>query len=80
MAAGYDVAVGSRVSRQSVLLNYPLVKIIANRAFHFIACAVLFASFRDPTNDLKLMRREVARNLLLREQRFAPRLDCNRCC
>jgi dolichol-phosphate mannosyltransferase len=71
IAEGYDVAVGSRFSRHSVLLNYPLVKIMANRAFHFIARAVLIASFRDLTNNLKLMRREVAQNLLLREPGFA---------
>jgi dolichol-phosphate mannosyltransferase len=70
IAEGYDVAVGSRFSRHSVLLNYPLVKIVANRAFHMIARIVLIAAFRDLTN-LKLMRREVAQNLLLREPGFA---------
>jgi SAM-dependent methyltransferase len=71
IAEGYDVAVGSRFSRHSVLLNYPLVKIVANRAFHMIARIVLIAGFRDLTNNLKLMRREVAQNLLLREPGFA---------
>jgi dolichol-phosphate mannosyltransferase len=71
VAEGYDVAVGSRFSRHSVLLNYPLVKIIANRAFHMIARIVLIAGFRDLTNNLKLMRREVAQSLLLREPGFA---------
>ena len=33
-AEGYDVAIGSRFSRHSVLLNYPFMKIFANRAFH----------------------------------------------
>jgi SAM-dependent methyltransferase len=71
IAEGYDVSVGSRFSRHSVLLNYPLVKIVANRAFHLIARIVLIAGFRDLTNNLKLMRREVAQNLLLREPHFA---------
>ena len=71
IAEGYDVTVGSRFSRHSVLLNYPLVKIVANRAFHLIARIVLIAGFRDLTNNLKLMRREVAQNLLLREPGFA---------
>ena len=35
-AEGYDVVVGSRFSRHSVLLNYPWLKIIANRAFHVV--------------------------------------------
>jgi SAM-dependent methyltransferase len=71
VADGYDVAVGSRFSRHSVLLNYPFVKIVANRAFHLIARIVLIANFRDLTNNLKLMRREVAQDLLLREPGFA---------
>jgi hypothetical protein len=71
IAEGYDVAVGSRFSRHSVLLKYPFVKIVANRAFHLIARTVLIAGFRDLTNNLKLMRREVAQNLLLREPGFA---------
>jgi ABC-type Fe3+-hydroxamate transport system substrate-binding protein len=68
---GYDVAVGSRFSRHSVLLNYPFAKILANRGFHMIARIVLIGDFRDLTNNLKLMRREVARDLLLREPGFA---------
>lgn len=71
IAEGFDVAVGSRFSRHSVLLNYPFMKIVANRAFHIIARIMLLAGFRDLTNNLKLMRREVAQNLLLREPGFA---------
>jgi len=69
--AGYDVAVGSRFSRHSVLLNYPLQKIIANRGFHLIANIVLRRKFRDVTNNLKIMRREVVDNLRLQEPGFA---------
>jgi dolichol-phosphate mannosyltransferase len=67
----YDVAVGSRFSRHSVLLNYPFFKIIANRAFHMIARLVLLRRFRDLTNNLKLMRSEVVEDLILREPGFA---------
>jgi len=70
-AAGWDVAVGSRFSRHSVLLNYPFLKIVANRAFHVLARLLLWRSFRDLTNNLKLMRREVVQDLLLREPGFA---------
>ena len=35
--SGYEVAIGSRFSRHSVLLNYPFMKIVANRLFHGIA-------------------------------------------
>jgi glycosyltransferase involved in cell wall biosynthesis len=46
IAQGHDVAVGSRFSRHSVLLNYPSVKIVANRAFHALAHVLLLARFR----------------------------------
>ena len=67
----YDVVIGSRFSRHSVLLNYPFLKIVANRGFHVIAQAVLLRGFRDVTNNLKLMRREVVEKLQLREPWFA---------
>jgi dolichol-phosphate mannosyltransferase len=71
VAEGYDVAVGSRFSRHSVLLNYPFMKIVANRAFHMIACMLLITRFRDLTNNLKLMRRQVVLDLILQEPGFA---------
>ena len=70
-ADGYDVVVGSRFSRHSVLLNYPFQKVIANRGFHTIAQLVLRRRFRDLTNNLKLMRREVVERLVLEEPGFA---------
>ena len=68
---GYDVVMGSRFSRHSVLLNYPIQKILANRGFHVLAKLLLRYSFRDVTNNFKLMRADVARNLLLLEPGFA---------
>jgi dolichol-phosphate mannosyltransferase len=70
-AEGYDVIVGSRFSRHSVLLNYPFQKIIANRGFHALAQSILLRRFRDLTNNLKLMRREVVENLQLTQPGFA---------
>lgn len=70
-AAGRDVVVGSRFSRHSVLLNYPVQKIIANRGFHVLAQLLLRRRFRDVTNNLKLMRREVVDSLQLSEPGFA---------
>lgn len=70
-AGGYDVVVGSRFSRHSVLLNYPFTKIVANRGFHALAKLVLRRSFRDVTNNLKLMRRDVVERLCLLEPGFA---------
>ena len=70
-AAGNDVVVGSRFSRHSVLLNYPVQKIVANRGFHLLARLLLQHWFRDLTNNLKLMRAEVVRDLRLEEPGFA---------
>jgi dolichol-phosphate mannosyltransferase len=68
---GYDVVVGSRFSRHSVLLNYPFSKIVANRGFHLLARLLLLRSFRDLTNNLKLMHRQVVHDLQLRQPGFA---------
>jgi len=70
-AEGYDVVVGSRFSRHSVLLNYPFQKIVANRGFHLLAQLVLVRRFRDLTNNLKLMRREVIEKMQLLQPGFA---------
>jgi SAM-dependent methyltransferase len=71
IAEGHDVAVGSRFSRHSVLLNYPIQKIIANRGFHTLARILLWRRFRDLTNNLKLMRRVVVERLDLTQPGFA---------
>jgi hypothetical protein len=71
IADGADAAVGSRFSPDSVLLNYPVTKIIANRGFHLLASLALRRSFRDLTNNLKLMRREIAQKLKLDQPGFA---------
>jgi glycosyltransferase involved in cell wall biosynthesis/SAM-dependent methyltransferase len=70
-AEGYDVVIGSRFSRHSVLLNYPFLKIFANRAFHAIAVVLFGQRIRDVTNNLKIMRREVVQELRLRQAGFA---------
>ncbi|MFN2420594.1 MAG: glycosyltransferase [Gemmatimonadota bacterium] len=53
-AKGYDLIMGSRFSRHSVLLNYPFQKIVANRGFHLLVRYVLRWRVRDVTNNLKL--------------------------
>jgi len=70
-AEGCDVAIGSRFSRHSVLLNYPFLKILANRAFHAVAVLLFGRRIRDVTNNLKIMRREVVQDLQLHQRGFA---------
>ncbi|PZR72368.1 MAG: glycosyl transferase family 2 [Chthoniobacterales bacterium] len=74
-AAGYDVVIGSRFSRHSVLLNYPFLKILANRAFHSLALVLLGYRIRDVTNNLKIMRREVVADLQLLQPGFAANAE-----
>jgi dolichol-phosphate mannosyltransferase len=70
-AEGYDVVIGSRFSRHSVLLNYPFLKILANRAFHALVVMFFWRRIRDVTNNLKIMRSEVVQDLQLRQPGFA---------
>ena len=74
-AKGCDVVFGSRFSRHSVLLNYPWQKIVANRGFHALARLLLGYRFRDVTNNLKLMRSEVAKNLQINQPGFSANAE-----
>lgn len=75
VANGADVAVGSRFSRESVLLNYAFTKILANRGFHIIANLLLGKHFRDATNNLKLMRKEVLKSIVIESDDFAANAE-----
>lgn len=75
VADGADVAVGSRFSRESVLLNYAFTKILANRGFHILANLLLGKHFRDATNNLKLMKKEVLKSLVLEAHDFAANAE-----
>ncbi len=75
VADGADVAIGSRFSRDSVLLNYAFTKVLANRGFHIIANIFLRKHFRDATNNLKLMTREVLDNIHLESDDFAANAE-----
>ncbi len=72
---GADIAIGSRFSRKSVLLNYPFTKIIANRGFHILARLLLKKPFRDVTNNLKLMKKEVAKDIEIESNDFAANAE-----
>ena len=74
-ARGAPVVVGSRFSRHSVLLNYPFLKILSNRGFHVLAQMVMGRRFRDVTNNLKLMRRDVVERLQLTSPGFGANAE-----
>jgi hypothetical protein len=52
-------------------LNYPLMKIVANRSFHALAQLLLLRRFHDLTNNLKLMSNDVLTKLQLTQPGFA---------
>jgi SAM-dependent methyltransferase len=74
-ARGSEVILGSRFSRESVLINYPLPKILYNRTFHVLASLLFRRRMRDVTNNLKLLKREVVDNLELEAPRFAANAE-----
>jgi SAM-dependent methyltransferase len=74
-AEGYEAVLGSRFSRESVLINYPLRKILFNRTFHVLANLLLRHFIRDGSNNLKLLRREVVENLELEVPSFGANAE-----
>jgi len=75
IVSGADVAVGSRFSRKSVLINYAFTKILANRGFHILANLFLGKHFRDMTNNLKIFRRHVVKRLEIESNDFAANAE-----
>ena len=75
IAKGYDGAIGSRFSHDSVLVNYPFVKILGNRAFHALVKLLLLPRSRDLTNNLKLYKSEVFRSIDIEQPHFAANAE-----
>lgn len=75
VAAGHDGAMGSRFSHESVLINYPLTKIVCNRAFHFLLNLFLRKRVRDLSNNLKLFRADILKNITIEENHFAANVE-----
>ena len=75
IAEGYDGAIGSRFSHESVLLNYPAAKLLGNRAFHLIARVLLRRPIHDISNNLKLYRAEILRDMDIEQDGFAANAE-----
>jgi dolichol-phosphate mannosyltransferase len=75
IAAGHDGAIGSRFSNDSLLINYPFGKILCNRAFHMLANLLLPARMRDISNNLKVYRAEILKNLIIDQPHFAANVE-----
>jgi SAM-dependent methyltransferase len=75
VAAGHEGAIGSRFSYESLLVNYPFFKILGNRGFHLLARLLLRLPLRDISNNLKLYRAEILKNLEIEEPHFAANAE-----
>jgi dolichol-phosphate mannosyltransferase len=74
IADGYEGAIGSRFSHESVLINYPFFKIVCNRAFHVLV-RIFLERVRDVSNNLKLYRADILKNLQIEEPHFAANAE-----
>ena len=75
IARGRDGAIGSRLSYESMLINYPFPKIVANRVFHALANAMLPIHARDLTNNLKLFRADILKQVVIEQPHFAANAE-----
>jgi len=75
VAAGHDGAVGSRFSLESALIHYPFPKILSNRMFHWMLNLLLGKKVRDLSNNLKLYRADILKNLDIEENHFAANAE-----
>ncbi|MGH9552076.1 MAG: bifunctional class I SAM-dependent methyltransferase/glycosyltransferase family 2 protein, partial [Terriglobales bacterium] len=75
VAEGHDGAIGSRFSYDSVLWNYPFTKVLCNRGFHGLANLLLGRHVHDISNNLKLYRAEILKNLQIDQDGFAANVE-----
>jgi glycosyltransferase involved in cell wall biosynthesis len=75
IASGHDGAIGSRFSHESVLINYPVGKVICNRGFHLLMNLLLWKRMRDISNNLKLMRADILKSISIEENHFAANVE-----
>ena len=75
VARGRAGAIGSRFSHESMLINYPFFKILCNRLFHLLVNLLLHGRVRDISNNLKLYRTDIIKNLDLEENHFAANVE-----
>ncbi len=68
---GFDGAIGSRYMEGGKLVNYPLMKKIMNRGFHFIVKALFRIKQEDLTNNFKLYKAGIIRTLPWESDDFA---------
>jgi dolichol-phosphate mannosyltransferase len=75
VAEGHDGAIGSRFSHESILVNYPFLKLFFNRFCHALIKLFLLSTVRDITNNLKLYRSEILKGLEITSPHFSANLE-----
>jgi len=75
VSEGFDGAIGSRFTHESVMVNYPFLKTICNRLFHVLVNLFLRRRVRDISNNLKLYRAEVLKGLTIKQDHFAANAE-----
>lgn len=75
VAEGRDGAIGSRFSHESILVNYPFTKLLFNRLCHALIKLFLISTARDITNNLKLYRSDILKNLEISSPHFSANLE-----
>jgi dolichol-phosphate mannosyltransferase len=73
--SGHSGAIGSRFSHESLLVNYPFLKIVCNRGFHALLNLALPCHARDISNNLKLYRSEILKKLHIEQNHFAANVE-----
>lgn len=73
LSSSADGLLGSRYIRKGQLVNYPIIKKIANRSFHFILRLLLQITNTDVTNNFKLYKKDVIEKIrpLLKSEGFS---------
>lgn len=71
----FDMVIGSRFSPNSILLNYPFLKVFFNRMFHFSLVILTGNKFRDLTNNLKIIKKEILDRIPINENGFAANAE-----
>ena len=72
---GYDGAIGSRFTHESLMVNYPFLKILCNRGFHLLANFLVPRHFRDISNNLKLYRADILKQIEIEQPHFAANVE-----
>ena len=75
VADGHEGAIGSRFSHESILTDYPFWKLFFNRLCHLLIKVFLLDRVRDISNNLKLYRAEILKNLEIQSPHFAANLE-----